>query len=215
MTLTMKIEALKLSADRVGRYWLTLENGVRLGLYRQTLEDFDLYPGKDLTQEELDCLLSAVGQMSAKMRAVRIVSAANISKKALEDRLIRKGEAPSQAKQAVAWMESLNLVDDRKTAESIVRSCISKGYGPARAKQALYEKRIPKVYWEEALEDYPDQKEAIASFLCARLDTESDAKERKRAIDALIRKGYSYGQIRQVLSSLSFNKDEDYLEEEF
>lgn len=209
----MKIETLKTSPDRAGRYWVTLENGIRLGLYRQTLEDFDLYPGKELPQEELNRLMTAAGQMSAKMRAVRIVAAANVSQKDLEVRLIRKGEDPVQARQAVAWMESLDLVNDRKTAEAIVRSCISKGYGLARAKQALFEKRIPKEYWEEALADYPDQTEAIASFLLSRLDAQSDDRERKRAIDALIRKGHAYGKIRQVLSSLSLDTEE-FLEEE-
>lgn len=187
---------------------------MRLGLYRQTLEDFGLYPGKDLTREELDRLLTVAGQMSANMRAVRIVSATNVSKKDLEDRLIRKGENPAQAQQAVAWMESLNLLDDRRTAEAVVHSCITKGYGPARAKQALFEKRIPKEYWDEALADYPDQTEAIASFLRSRLDAQSDIRDRKRAVDALIRKGHTYGKIRQVLSSLSLDTEEEFLEEE-
>ena len=36
----------------------------------------------------------------------------------------------------------LDLLDDRKTAEQIVSSCVRKGYGLARAKQALYEKKM-------------------------------------------------------------------------
>ena len=84
----------------------------------------------------------------------------------------------------------------------------------ARAKQALYEKRIPREYWEEALADYPDQTDVIASFLRTRLNADSDGRERKRAIEALIRKGHSYGKIRQVLSSLSLDTDEEFLEEE-
>lgn len=150
--------------------------------------------------------------MSAKMRAVRIVSAANVSKRDLEDRLVRKGEDPEQAREAVQWMEDLHLVDDRSTAEAVVHSCISKGYGLARAKQALYEKRIPKQYWDEALENYPDQMEKIASFLRSRLDEDSDEKQVKRAIDALIRRGHSYGTIKQALNELSFDS-EDYLED--
>ena len=34
-------------------------------------------------------------------------------------------------------MEDLHLVDDRTTAEQVVSSCISKGYGLARAKQEM------------------------------------------------------------------------------
>ena len=80
-------------------------------LYRQTIEDFQMYPGMEL--ENLDALRESAGSYSAKMRAVRIVSASAVSKRDLENRLVRKGEAPEQAKEAVEWMAELNLVDDR------------------------------------------------------------------------------------------------------
>ena len=208
----MRIDSLKNSPDRAGRYWVTFEDGTKIGLYRQTVEDFGLYIGKELTEEEKEQLLTAAGKMSAKMRAVRIVSAASVSKRDLEERLVRKGEDPEQAKEAVRWMEDLHLVDDRSTAEQVVHSCISKGYGLQRAKQALYEKRIPKQYWEEVLQDYPDQSEKIEKFLLSRLDGDSDQKQIKKAIDALIRRGHSYGVIRRVLNDLSFDSD-DYIED--
>ena len=204
----MRIDSLKTSPDRAGRYWVCFEDGTKLGLYRQTVEDFALYAGKDLTDEELKSLKTAAGEMSARMRAVRIVSASSVSKRDLEDRLVRKGEDPRQARDAVRWMEDLRLVDDRNTAEQVVHSCISKGYGLQRAKQALYEKRIPKEYWEEALANYPDQLDRIVSFLRSRLDEDSDQKEIKRAIDALLRRGHSYQHIREGLSRVALDADE-------
>ena len=205
-----RIDALKTSPDRAGRYWVTFDDGTKLALYRQTVEDFGLYIGKELSEEEKENLLTAAGKMSAKMRAVRIVSASNVSKRDLEERLVRKGEDPQQAKEAVQWMADLQLVDDRKTAEVVVHSCISKGYGLQRAKQSLYEKRIPKQYWDEVLEDYPDQEAKIETFLRSRLDADSDQKQIKKAVDALIRRGHSYGTIRRVLQSLSFDSDDDF-----
>lgn len=208
----MKLDILKTTPDRAGRYWVTFADGTKLALYRQTVEDFGLYSGMELSDAEYEKLLDAAGKMSAKMRAVRIVSATNVSKRDLQERLVRKGEDPEHAKEAVGWMDELHLVDDRNTAEQIVHSCISKGYGLARAKQALYEKRIPKEYWEDALEDYPDQLERIEAFLKSRLDENSDEKQKKKAIDALIRRGHSYGVIRQALNGLSFDSEEIYEE---
>lgn len=208
----MKVESLKTAPDRAGRYWVTFDDGSKMGLYRQTVEDFALYSGKELDEQEAEALRTAAGQMSAKMRAVRIVSVASVSRRDLEARLVRKGEDPQQAKEAVAWMEDLHLVDDRATAEQVVSSCISKGYGLMRAKQALYEKRIPKEYWDEALADYPDQTEKITAFLKSRLDADSDEKQVRRAVDALIRRGHNYGAIRRVLDALSFDT-EDFQEE--
>ena len=181
-------------------------------LYRQTVEDFSLYAGLELTDAQISQLRTAAGQMSAKMRAVRIVAASNVSKDDLQQRLIRKGENPKQAADAVAWMEDLKLVDDRETAAQIVSRCAAKGYGMARAKQVLYEKRIPKEYWTEALEDYPDQTEKIVEFLRSRLGEDADERTRKRALDALLRRGHSYGQIRQALRQLQL---EDEFPEEY
>ena len=191
---------------------MRFEDGSVMRLYRQTVEDFYLYAGKELTDEEIRDLRKAAGEMSAKMRAVRIVSARSVSKRDLEYRLIQKGEDPKQAKQAVAWMSDLNLLDDAKTAEQIVDRCIRKGYGLSRAKQALYEKRIPKEFWENALADYPDQTEKIVEFLRSRLDDEADERDVRRATDALIRIGHSYQEIRKAMQKLQYDSDfqEDY-----
>ena len=146
--------------------------------------------------------------MSAKMRAVRIVAASNVSKTDLEQRLIRKGETKAQAKAAVQWMEDLNLVDDRVTAQQIVQRCIRQGYGKAKAKQALYEKQIPKDLWEEVLEDYPDQTDSITEFLRSRLGDSWDQRDLKRAMDALVRRGHNYSQIRRGLQNLELDADD-------
>ena len=185
-----------------------LGDGTVMRLYRQTVEDFGLYPGLELTDQQYDDLRQAAGAMSAKMRAVRIVSATSVSAKDLEQRLIRKGEDPKQAKAAVNWMEDLSLIDDRQTARQVVDSCIRKGYGLARAKQALFEKRIPREYWQEALGDYPDQSDAVANFLRNRLGEQWTDKDLKKAIDALIRRGHSYSAVRKALENLSVDTEE-------
>ena len=204
----MRIDKLSSTPDQAGRYRVSFDDGSALRLYRQTVEDFGLYTGMELTDEDCIRLKTAAGQMSAKMRAVRIVAATGVSKKDLEQRLIRKGEDPSQAKDAVAWMEQLDLIDDRKTAEQVVSGCIRKGYGLARAKQALYEKRIPKDLWEEALFEYPDQQDKILEYLSAKLPYHPDERQVRRAIDALLRRGHTYTQIRKALDKLSVDTEE-------
>ena len=190
---------------------MRFEDGSAMRLYRQTVQDFGLYSGKELEAEEMTALKKAAGEMSAKMRAVRIVSASSVSKRDLEHRLIQKGEDPGQAKQAVAWMSDLNLLDDAKTAEQIVDRCIRKGYGLSRAKQALYEKRIPKEFWENALAEYPDQTERIVEFLRSRLSEDADERDVRRATDALLRRGHSYQEIRKAMQKLQY--DEDFQED--
>ena len=179
-------------------------------LYRQTVEDFRMYPGMEI--EDLDAIRESNSRYSAKMRAVRIISASAVSKRDLQNRLVRKGETEAQAKEAVQWLSDLNLVDDRQTARQIVERCVHKGYGLSRAKQALYEKQIPKALWEEALENYPDQTDRIADFLRSRLRDPEDPKQVKRAVDAALRRGHSYGEVKRALEIIGTESD---FEEEY
>ena len=201
----MRIKSLASAPDRGNRYRLVFEDDSVMRLYRQTIEDFGLYPGLELSDEELGNLKIAAGQMSAKMRAVRIVAASSVSKGDLERRLVRKGEDPAQAKAAVAWMSDMSLLDDSSMAQQIIARCISKGYGRARAKQVLYEKRIPREFWDDALKDYPEQLDKIMDFLESRLPDDATEKDVKRVIDALVRRGHSYGTIRRAMQEMAMN----------
>ena len=191
--------------DRVGRYYVKFEDGSTLRLYRQTMEDYAIFVGREMDDNEIERLHTDAGKMSAKMRATRILASTDVSKRDLKQRLIQKGENPEHSAEAVAWLEDLNLVDDARTAEILVRRYAAKGYGLARAKQMLYEKRIPKEYWDDALADYPDQIEYIVSYL-EKTDI-SDSKSARKAIDALIRRGHSYAQIKKAMGRIPMEED--------
>ena len=181
-----------------------LSDGSVLKTQDYVIADLGLYAGMELDEARLAELKAAVGKASAKVRAVRIISASGVSKEELEHRLIQKGEQAQDAREAVQWLSDLELLDDRKTAEQLVRSAVHKGYGKARIKQILYEKRIPREYWEEALEEVPDMEDAVDKFLNQRMKgREPDQKELKRTIDALLRRGHSWQDIRSGLQRYS------------
>ena len=202
----MRLNKIASKPDGVGRYRTEFDDGSIMRLYRQTIEDFGLYVGQELSDAEMEALCRHAGQTSAKMRAVRILTASDVSRDDLRQRLMQKGETKDDAAAAVEWMEDLQLLDDGRTAAVIVSRCAAKGYGMARAKQALYEKRIPKEYWEQALADYPDQTEAIMAFLRSHIKNDADERQKKRVVDALIRRGHSYGQIRTAMRQLDFDE---------
>ena len=179
--------------------------------------DFGLYSGMELSEEEYRALLSAVGKASAKTRAVRIVAAAGVSEKELQKRLVQKGEAEDDAKEAVGWLKELHLLDDRETARQIVASATAKGYGKSRIRNILYEKGIRQEFWDEALSGLPEMDGAIDRFLSRRWQgKDPDEKEVKRTVDALIRRGHSWQDIqsglRRYRAGLELEEDtEDYI----
>lgn len=197
----MKIESLREPTVRGGRYTVTLDDGRRLRLEQATVGEFALYPGRELTAEELDRIRAANQRASAKARAVRIISATNVSKKDLERRLVQKGEAPELVSEAVQWLTELNLLDDLETARQLAQSAARKGYGAARIRQILYQKGIDRQLWDEAMEELPEPDDAIDRFLQSRFKGEKpDERETKRAVDALLRRGHRWADIRSAMA---------------
>ena len=211
----MKIDRLEPLPSQEHTFRVFLSDGTVVKTQDYVIADLGLFPGAELGEEQLREFLAAAGLASAKNRAVRIVSASGVSKKELERRLTQKGETAQDARAAVQWLSELELLDDAKTAEQLVRSAVHKGYGKARIKQILYEKRIPEEFWEDALSQMPDMDGAVHKFLSQRLKgRDPDQKELKRTIDALLRRGHSWSDIRAGLQRYSASLDAD-LEEPY
>lgn len=210
---TMTIEKLEPSPRQEHSFRVRLSDGTVIRTQDYVIADLGLYPGMELDEQGLAALKAAAGRASARVRAVRIVSASGVSKQELERRLIQKGETPDDAGDAVRWLSELELLDDGKTAEQLVRSAVNKGYGKARIRQILFEKRIPEEYWEDALALVPEMDDAVDRFLNQRFrGREPEEKEVKRAVDALLRRGHSWSDIRAGLRrySDSLDLEEDY-----
>ena len=197
----MKIESLAPSVQPDGPLLCTLETGERLKVPTFLAADLNLYAGRELSEDELSTLRAAIARARTRQRAVRILSSTAISRAALEKRLTDKGAVPEDAQDTVQWLDELHLLDDAAVAEQVVQSAVRKGYGRRRIEQILYEKRIPREYWQDALAAIPDMDGALDSFLHRALDGKAvDDKLLKRTTDALLRRGHSWSDIRAALT---------------
>lgn len=209
----MKLEKIE-PLDSPNYLRLIFEDGKRLKAPAFKVVELGLTPGAEVTPEVFLALENAQSLASCKERAVRILTASGLSKKELQKRLVQKGESGEDAEAAVAWLEELHLIDDLETAKQLVRSACLRGYGAARAKSILYEKGIPKELWDEALEELPEMDGAIDVFLRRKLDGRTlDAKQIKKTVDALLRRGHSYHDIqaglRRYEASLSLEQTQE------
>ena len=192
-----KITALGTGGSQV---MLHFDDGSKMRAAARVVTDLGLYPGMVLDETGLSALEDSIRRSSARDRAVRIVSSAAVSQRELRRRLVRRGEREEDAEEAVAWLRDLGAVDDRATAKQVVRQGLKKGYGVSRLKQMLYQKGIPREYWEEALSELPDMAPAIRAFLHRRLSGAApDRQELDRCIAALRRRGHTWEDIRGVL----------------
>ena len=209
----MKLEKLE-PLDSPNYLRLIFEDGKRLKAPAFKVVELGLTPGAEVTPEAFLALENAQSLAFCKERAVRILTASGLSKKELQKRLVQKGESEEDAEAAVAWLEELHLIDDLETAKQLVRSACLRGYGAARAKSILYEKGIPKELWDEALAELSEMDDAIDTFLRRKLDGRKlDAKQIKKTVDALLRRGHNYHDIqaglRRYEASLSLEQTQE------
>lgn len=208
----MKVESIEETRSPQGKLRLRFDNGTSMLVFPAVITELCLYPGAEIPEAAMESLRDTCAEASARERAVRIISAAPVSRRELQSRLVRKGETEEHAQQAVQWLDELHLLDDAEVAAQIVRSGAAKGYGAARIRQMLYEKKIPRELWDDALSQLPPQGNAIDEFLRRRFrGAKPDQKELKRATDALLRRGHSWRDIRSALEC--YAPEEEFPEE--
>ncbi len=206
--MTRRIESVRRPSVRGGRFTVVLEDGARLRLEQQVVENFGLTEGTELDEDVLARIRQANGRASAKARAVRILSAAPVSEQELRRRLQQKGEADEDAEEAVRWLSDLQLLDDRETARQLASAAARKGYGDRRIRQIFYEKGIDRALWDEALADLPAPDGALDRFLAARFRGRlPDRDETRRAVEALQRRGHRWPDIRRALDRYAAGLD--------
>lgn len=198
----MKLEKIE-PLDSPNYLRLVFEDGKRLKAPAFKVVELGLNIGAEVTPEAFLALENAQSLALCKERAVRILTASGLSKKELQKRLVQKGESEENAEAAILWLEELHLIDDLQTAKQLVRSAAMRGYGRARAKSILYEKGIPKEFWEEALGELGETDGAVDAFLHKKLARKTlDQKLIKKTVDALVRRGHSYHDIQAGLRRL-------------
>ena len=199
----MRIERLESSKHKRGRVLVFLEDGACLKITEQELLDFGLRAGDDLNEATLARLKEAAGVSNVKATAADIIGKRAMSRASLEKKLKEKGASEADARYAAEWLEAIGAINDADDAALLVRHCADLGYGPARVREKLYEKGVPRELWEDALDQMPDNGEQIDRFLQSKLRGRTpDEREKKRLTDALLRRGYSWGDVKAAWNRL-------------
>ena len=197
----MKIDRLERSKHIQGRVLAFLEDGTLLKITERELLVFGLRAGDDLDGETLERLKNAASGSDAKARAAELIGRRAMSRRDLERKLTEKGASEAEARYAAEWLEAIGALDDAEYAALLVRHCAERGYGPARYRDELYQHGVPRELWEDAMAQAPDAAELIREYLQNRFRKgPPDERERRRAADALARRGFGWSDVRAGLS---------------
>ena len=206
----MRIERIEASKHKRGRVLVFLADGACLKITEQELLDFGLRAGDDLNEATLAKLKEAAGVSNVKATAADIIGKRAMSRAALEKKLKEKGASEADARYAAEWLEAIGAINDADYAALLVRHYGEMGYGPARVREKLYEKGVPRELWDDALDQLPEGGDQIDRFLQGKLRGRTpDEKEKKRLTAALLRRGYSWGDVRAAWNRLGSETWED------
>ena len=196
----MQIIGVKPSQRKKGRWLVKLEDNTILRVTEEELLRFSLRAGQELSDEELEELNASARTSAARAAAANIIGSRPLSKKELTRRLVRKGAEAEDAEAAADWLEEIGAVDDAGYAAMLVRHYGGKGYGPARVREELRRRGVDRELWDEALEEMPDQSEMLDRLIQKKCRGDlSDRKEVKRVSDSLLRRGFSWGEVKDAL----------------
>ena len=193
----MRIERVEASRHKRGRVLVFLADGACLKITEQELLDFGLRAGDELDEGTLARLKETAGVSNVKATAADLICKRAMSRRDLERKLKEKGASEADARYAAEWLEAIGAINDADYAALLVRHYSQMGYGPARLREKLREKGVPRELWDDALDQAPDSGAQIDRFLADKLRGQTpDEKTKKRLTDALLRRGYAWGDVK-------------------
>ena len=202
---------------------LTLQDGkankVHLlvdGEYRMTADrDFVALAGlknnMELDDTELASLSEQVNSRRALNRAADLLSRRDHSTGELLQKLRQKGFDDEAAKQATDKLQELGYLDDRRFAARYAEELMkSKGFGARRIETELFRKGLSREIVRETLEELEMPEDSLTALIerkfARRLSAEQDVR---RTVNALVRMGYGYGEIKDALETFTARQEEE------
>ena len=205
----MKIANLTPSLRVRGRWLCVLEDGTILRITENEVAAFGLFSGGELSRERLEELTAAARAAAVREKALALLSARPMSRKELVDKLTARPRDREKepladremAEAAADRLEELGYLNDADYALALAEHCAARGYGPAKLREELYRRGVPREHWDAALETMETPAAAIDAFLAKKLRgaDPSDPKALKRAADALACRGFHWEDIKDAL----------------
>lgn len=182
-------------------------------LDNDTCTDFCLKQDAEITEERLQELIYDSEYRRAKSRALWYLDRADRTEKGLYRKLCEAGFDKKVSAAVVARFVEVGLLDDRRFAENFAERCKDANISPRETVRKLYEKGIPYDMAKETVsETETDEETQIRALIekkyARKLELENGAE---KVYAALIRKGFSFSAVRNVLKK--YSEELEYSEE--
>lgn len=206
----------KISRQKNGkRYNIYLNDEYSFSVDESTLIKFRLTKGKVIDQFEIDEITYEDEIAKAFNAALHFLSFQMRSEHEVKKKLLDKGYGESVVLEAIQKLHKLGFLNDETYSKALLETKKRmQKKGPYAIKQDLKKKGIDQDLQEKVLSTFTyDEQKQLAIQLAqktVKLNSKKTPSQIKQKIqETLLRKGYSFSIVEDVLTEIELQKDED------
>lgn len=193
----------KIEAITKTKYKVYIDEKFAFVLYKGELSRYRIAAGEELEDGIYYKIRNEIVVKRAKLRAMHLLNAMGRTEVQLRQKLERDNYTEDVIDEAIAYVKSFGYVNDDNYARNFIESRKDKKSKKeifAQLSQKGIEKEVIERAFEECYE-YDDSRGAIMAILQKKhYDPENaDRKETQKILGYLMRKGFGYEDIRQVI----------------
>lgn len=197
-----------------GKYSVILDNDEEILLYRSEIKDLGLEEGFALTEELYEHIIVDVLGLRAKKRAMHILEKRDKTEKQLRDKLNENHYPQKSIDIAIDYVKSFKYLDDERYCYNYISYRIEKK-SFQKLKAELMTKGISKELIDETYEELYQSsytENQIRDLLQKKRynDYSDDKDKRRKIIQSILRKGYTFSQIKAVIDCNDLSQDIEY-----
>lgn len=189
-----------------------LAQEMKIYIHSEIIRKYNVAKGMELSEEEADRLIYENDLRRARERALYLMESRDHSYRELFDKL-EKNYSEDICFEVCNRLAEIGVINDRRYAEKLCRQLFEvKKLGRYRVKQEMRLKGLGSEIIEEAMENFSEEDEPferlekLVEQKYERYLTDRKGVEKVR--NALARKGYSFGAIKEVLDLYDLDFDD-------
>jgi len=197
------------------RYNIYLNDEYAFSVDESTLIKFGLTKGKILDPFEMDEIAYEDEIAKAFNRALHFLSYQMRSEFEVKKKLLDAGFGESVVLEAIQKLKKLGFLNDESYSKALLETKKKTAKkGPMAIKQDLKKKGIDKNTMEKALESYTYEEQLQLAMQLAEKTVKMNPKKtpaqiKQKIQDTLIRKGYSFEIVNEILDQIELERDDD------
>ena len=192
-----------------------LDDGRKLYIHADVAADHGVCAGMELDREKLKAIVYASNFRRAYQRALYLLDYRDYSSAEMREKLIGTYKNEALCSSVVDRLKEHRLIDDARYAGNLARRLTEgKRYGRRRVLRELALKGIDSFTAEDALVPYEsvfgeNLAELLKEKYSRQLEDREDRKSAEKVKAALVRRGYSFGEIDRAVREYYENAEDN------